>query len=152
MAKPGAQDPCNRAQGNTTPRLAEVREVSVDIIGGEAFERIALLSQIEEELPDVPVLFVTRRQCQPTFLALYLKKIFNQRVIRTCRRIWIVGQTAQPVQKAAINRVELLLGPVRSGGSSLCHALHCPRSGDGLQVGSIEAMISRPPLDLPGDA
>lgn len=45
MAKPGAQDPRNRTQGNTTPRLAEVREVSVDMIGGEAFERLALLSQ-----------------------------------------------------------------------------------------------------------
>jgi hypothetical protein len=83
MAKPGAQHPRNRAQGNTTPRLAEVHEISVDMIGGEAFKRIALLAQIKEELPNVPVLFVSRRQCQPTFLALDIKKIFNQRVIGT---------------------------------------------------------------------
>jgi len=122
MAKPGAQDARSFAQGNTTPRLAEVREISVDMIGGEAFERIALLSQIEEELPDVPVVVVSRRQCQPTFSALYLKKIFDQRVIGTWRRIWIVGQAAKPIQKVTSNRVELLLGPARSSGSSLCHA------------------------------
>src|SRR5579864_1628914 len=55
-------------------------------------------------------------------------------------------------QKAASNGLELLLGPTRRNGSSLCHASRGPRSRDALKVGSAEEMISRPSLDLMGDA
>jgi len=40
--------------------LAEVLNISVDVIGGEAFERISLLIQIREELPDVPASVLAR--------------------------------------------------------------------------------------------
>jgi hypothetical protein len=42
-----------------------MREISVDMIGDEAFERIALMSQIEEELPDVPVVVVRVASANP---------------------------------------------------------------------------------------
>ncbi|PYJ75462.1 MAG: hypothetical protein DME69_15020, partial [Verrucomicrobia bacterium] len=74
------------------------------------------------------------------------------RIIAAWGRIRIVSQAVKPIQEAACNGAELLLWPARSGGPSLCHAPHCPRSGDGLEVGTIEAMLSRPPLDLTGDA
>jgi hypothetical protein len=132
--------------------LGEVIEISVEVIGGEAFERVPLLVQIEEEPSDVPVSVLARCQRQPTSLALFLDEIFKPRIIAAGRRTRIVSQAAKPIQKAASNGAELLLRPVRRGGPSLCHASRCPRSGDGLEVGSIKAMLSRPPLDLPGNA
>jgi hypothetical protein len=132
--------------------LAEVLEICIDVSGGEAFERIPLLVQIEEETPDVPVSVLARGQRQPTCLALDLEKIFNQGVIGAGRLIRIVRQAAQPTQKAASNGAELLLRPARSGGSFLCHASRRPRSGEGLKVRSTEAIIARPALDLTGDA
>jgi hypothetical protein len=62
-----------------------------------------------------------------------------------------VRQRAKPFQKAARNGVKLFLRPARSVSPSLRHASRRPRSGDGLELGSIEAMLSRPPLDITGD-
>jgi hypothetical protein len=132
--------------------LAEVLNISVDVIGGEAFEGISLLVQIREELPDVPASVLARCQRQPTSLTLYLYEVFNPRLIGAWGRIRIVSQAAQPIQEVASNGAELLLGPARSGGPSLCHASRCPRSSDGLEVCITEAMVSRPVLDLTGDA
>ena len=49
IPKPGSQGVCGRTQGSAAPRLAEVLEISVDVIGSEAFEGISLLVQIGEE-------------------------------------------------------------------------------------------------------
>ncbi len=57
---------------------------------------MTLLMQIGEALLDVPVMLVARRRRQPTSFALYLKEIFNQRIIWTWRWIWVVGQAAKP--------------------------------------------------------
>jgi hypothetical protein len=131
--------------------LAQVVEISVDVTGGEAFERIPLLVQVEEETPDVPVSDLARGQRPPLSLALYLKEILEPRIIAAGWWIRIVRQTAKPFQKAARNGVKLFLRPARSVSPSLRHASRCPRSGDGLELGSIEAMLSRPPLDLTGN-
>src|SRR3974377_2029156 len=72
MPKPGSQGVRCRTQGNATPRLAEVLEISVDVIGREALERKSPLVQIEEEMPDVPVSVLARCQRQPALLALDL--------------------------------------------------------------------------------
>jgi hypothetical protein len=109
-----------------------VVEISVDVSGGEAFERIPLLVQIEEETPDVPVSALARSQRQPPSLALYLEEIFEPRIIAAGRRTLLVSQAAKPFQKAASNGVKLFLRPARSGSPSLCHAPRCPGSGDGL--------------------
>ncbi|PYU02408.1 MAG: hypothetical protein DMG38_00400, partial [Acidobacteria bacterium] len=45
---------------------------------------------------------------------------------------------------------EILLRPARSSGSPLCHSSRSPRSGDGLDLCSFEAMFSGPLLDLLG--
>ena len=60
MPKPYSEGARGRTEGNATPRLAEVLNISVDVIGGEAFERISLLIQIREELPDVPASVLAR--------------------------------------------------------------------------------------------
>jgi hypothetical protein len=80
------------------------------------------LIQIEEELPDVPVMLVTGRQRQPTSLALYLKKIFNQGIIGTWRRIRITGQATKPFQKTASNVTEVLLRPASGSSPPLSHS------------------------------
>jgi hypothetical protein len=132
--------------------LAEVLEISVDVISSEAFKGKSPLVQIEEEMPDVPVPVLPRCQRQPAFLALDLEEILEPRMIAARWRGWIVCQAAEPLQKAASNGAEVLLRPVRSGGPCLRYAARCPASGDSLKVSSLEAMLSGPALDLLGDA
>jgi hypothetical protein len=76
--------------------LAEVVEISVDVRRREAFERMSLLVQVQEETPDVPVSDLTRGQRQPPSLALYLEEIFEPRIIAAGRWIRIVRQAAKP--------------------------------------------------------
>jgi hypothetical protein len=73
MPKPRSQGARGRTYGDATPRLAQVVEISVDVTWGEAFERITLLVQVEEETPNVPVSDPARGQRPPLSLALYLK-------------------------------------------------------------------------------
>src|SRR3974377_458303 len=119
MPKPGSQGVRCRTQGNATPRLAEVLEISVDVIGREALERKSPLVQIEEEMPDVPVSVLARCQRQPALLALDLGEIFQPCIMAARRRGWIVCQAPQPFQKAASNGAEVLLWPARRGGPAL---------------------------------
>jgi hypothetical protein len=62
------------------------------------------------------------------------------------------GPSGQTYPKSYKQQSGTALGASEEQRLSLCHALRCPRSGDRLELGSIEEMISRPPLDLPGDA
>jgi hypothetical protein len=132
--------------------LAKAAEIRVDVAGSEAFEGITLLVQVEEETPDVPVSDLASGQRQPPSLALYLEEIFEPRIIATGRWIRIVRQAAKPFQKAASDGVKLFLRPAKGGSPSLSHASRCPGSGEGLDLSRMEAMLSRPPLDLTGDA
>jgi len=131
--------------------LAEVVKVSVDLRGDKAFERISLLIHIRKETLDVPVLGLTRGRRPPSSLALYLVEILKPRIIAAGRGTWIGrSQAAKVLQKAASHGVKRFLRPARSGSPSLGNAPRSPRSGDGLDVGSIEAVVLRPPLDLLG--
>jgi len=122
------------------------------VAGGKAFEGVTLLVQIGKEAPDVPALDLARGQRQPSFLALDLEEILEPRIIAAGRWIWIMCQPPKPLQKAAGDGVKLFLRPARGGSSSLCYAPGCPRSGEGIEAGSPEAMVPRPPLDLTRDA
>jgi len=132
--------------------LAEVVEVSIDVTRGEVFERISVLIQIREETMDVPVPILARGRGQPASLALYFVEIVKPRIVAAGRRNRIGSQAAEPLQETASNGVKLFLRPARSGSPSFGYASRCPRSGDGFQIGSIETVVSRPPLDLLGDA
>jgi hypothetical protein len=131
--------------------LAKVLEISVDVIGSEAFEGISLLVQISEEGLDVPLSALACCQGQTSFLALGLEEIFKPSIIAAGRRSWIVCQAAKPFQKTACNGTEVLLRPARSAGPPLCHSSRCPRSGDGLELCKLEVMFSWRSLDLLGD-
>jgi len=131
--------------------LAEALEISINVIGSEAFEGRSLLVQVGEEVLDVPPSILARFRGQSPLLRLGLEEIFEPRMIATGRGRRIVCQTAKPFQKAAGNGTEVLLGPARSGGPSLSHSSRCPRSGDGLELCGFEAMFSGILLDLPGD-
>src|SRR3974377_474653 len=109
MPKPGSQGVRCRTQGNATPRLAEVLEISVDVIGREALERKSPLVQIEEEMPDVPVSVLARCQRQPRVAALDLEEIFQPCIIAARRRGWIVCPAGPPVPKAATKGAEGLV-------------------------------------------
>jgi hypothetical protein len=79
--------------------LAEVLEISVDVIGSEAFGGISLLVQIGEEGLDVPLSVLARFQGPSLFLALGLEEIFEPCIIAAGRRSLIVFQAAKPFQK-----------------------------------------------------
>src|SRR5215831_18131453 len=139
IPKPGSQSVCARTQRNAAPRLAEALEISVDVIGSEALEGMSLLVKISEEALDVPLSVLPR--CHSPFLPLALKEIFEPLIVVSGRRNWIMCRAAKPFQKAAGNGTEVLLRPARSIRPSLCHSSNCPRSGDSLELCSIEAIL-----------
>jgi len=148
IPKPGSQGVCGRTQGNTAPRLAEVLEIDVDMIGSATVEGISVLVQIGEEGLDVPLLVLARRKGPSPFLALALEEIFEPRIIAAKRRSLIVFQAAKPFQKAAGDGTEVRLRPARSSGPARCYSSSCPSSRDGLELCNFEAMFSGPSLDL----
>jgi hypothetical protein len=132
--------------------LAEVLEISVDVIGSQTFQGLSLSVEIVKEVLDVPHSVLARRKSQSPFLALVSEEISEPRIIAPGRRSLFVGQAAEPLQKAGCNRTEALSRPARSHGPTLSHPSRCPISRDGLKFCSFEAMFSGPSLDLLGNA